>query len=196
MIGGMWGYAAIGLLAGIIPGLLLFPWLASPFNLIPYFSKIAAPFTRVFLTVSQFIRGAGVLVKRSNGSYEIGTYLPDKEVVQLSDRTMALDAEQTRWGLFGKKAFGVTWESGTDLHNRIARDEATDGGELAIDMGAAHRAMEGSNDADAISRTEEKAKAEHGGGDETLGDKAMVGLLILMVLLGSFTSWFMLGGMG
>lgn len=194
MIGGIWLWAIVGLVAGVIPGILLFPWLASPFG--PPLWKVATPFSRIFLTVSQFIRGRGVLVKRSKGSYEIGTYLPDQEAVQLTDGTMDITADTTRWGLFGKKAFGVTWEPGTDLHNRIAQDNATDGGGLAVNMGAAHRTLKGANEADPISRTEESAKAEHGGGDEALGDKAMVALIIMMLLLGSFTSWFVLGGLG
>lgn len=189
----MWAQAGIGLLVGLIPGLLLFEWLASPLGL-PLW-KLTEPFARIFMTVSQFIRGAGVVVKTKEGNYEIGTYLPDKEEVQLSDRTIEVDADNLRWGLFGRKPFGITWEPGTDFHNRIANvDELVpDGGDtnLSINMGAAHRRLEGANDADAISRTEEHAKAEHGGGSDAFSDAVMAGLIILMLLMGSGTAYLM-----
>jgi len=47
----------IGLLIGSVFGITLFPWLASPFS--PGLWKLSTPFTRIILTVSQFIR-AGV----------------------------------------------------------------------------------------------------------------------------------------
>lgn len=200
---GLWAQAAIGLLAGFIPGFLLFLWLASPFA--PGLWKLTEPLTRVFMTVSQFIRGAGVLVHRATGEYEIGTYIPEADggpAVQLSDRVLSLDAESIRWGLFGKKRFGITWEPGTEFHERISAgpDAVADGGEewfgggLPVDMGAAHRFLEGVNDADAISRTEEHAKAKYGGGSDVLSDKAMAGLITLMLVLGSATGFMMMAG--
>lgn len=191
MIFGLWGWAILAGVVGMIPGLLFFPWIASPVG--PGLWILSAPIARVFLTISQYIRGAGVLVKRASGEYEIGTYLPERELVQLTDRKLAVDGKQTRWGLFGKKRFGITWEPGTDLHERIKRDDTpTDGGGWPVNMGAAHRFLEGTNDADAITRTEEKAKAKYGGGDKTLSDLTMVALIVMMLLLGSLTSYMML----
>lgn len=182
---------AIALLVGFIPGLLLFHWLASPFG--PGIPLMGEAFARIFMTVSQVIRDAGVLVKRASGEYEIGTYIPERGQVMLTDGTMPIDEDSTRWSLFGKRKFGITWEPGTDLHNRIARDVETDGGELPINMGAAHRYMRGVNDSDAITRTENKAKAEYGGGSDQLSDLTMALLVGLMLLLGSMTTWLMLG---
>ncbi len=153
------------------------------------------PFARIHLTISQFIRRAGVLVKRASNDYELGTYLPDSEEVLLSDTRLPVDADQTSWGLFGKRKFGVTWEFGTDLHRRITpADEAvaTDGGgDRTVNVAAAHRYFRGANDADVISRTEESAEAEYGGGEEL--STTVMGLLVaLMLFLGSMTTWLML----
>ena len=190
----LWIIAVVALLVGFVPGALLFPWLASPLG--PGLWKLSTPFTRIFLTVSQFIRKRGVLVKTNSEYYEMGTYTEteDGAVALLSDRTVPLDAGNLYWGLFGKKPFAVTWEPGTELHKRIADgdDTAADGGEYPINMGALHRYLRDANDADAIFRTEEKAKAEHGGGSDTLGDLTMLVLIGFMLVLGSLTTWFML----
>lgn len=193
----IWTQALIGLLIGVVFGVTLFPWLASPFS--PGLWKLATPFTRIMLTVSQFIREKGVLVKTKSGDYEIGTYVPESDggpAVQLPDRTVEADPDGIEWGLFGKKPFGLTWEPGTPLHNRVSNTEtlgetATDGGfsSLNINMAAVHRHLRGANESDAIDRTEEHAKAEHGGGDTGFSDKLMAGLIILMLVMGSATSY-------
>jgi len=188
----------IAMLIGILPGLLLFEWIASPFG--PSLWVLTTPFTRVFLTLSQFIRGKGVLVKRESGEYEIGTYVNPADAesyIQLSDTTLPVDADNLVWGLFGKRDFGMTWEPGTDLHDLIAGDTDPlaypDGGEMTINMAALHRYLDGTNEADAITRTEEHSKAEYGGGSDGISEKAMAGLVILMILMGTMTSYFMLG---
>lgn len=192
MIGGMWGWAVVALLIGFIPGLLFFPWLASPIG--PGLWRLSPPMARIFMTVSQYIRGAGVLVKRASGEYEIGTFLPNRDAVKLSNTVLPIDAKETRWGLFGKKPFGITWEPGTDFHERIQRDDpAANGGGYPINMGAAHRYLRGANNADAITRTEEKAKANYGGGSKALGDMTMAILIGAMLLMGSLTAFFMIG---
>jgi len=210
MIAGWWGWAGVGIFVGLVFGIAFFPWVASPFGPgIPFLNPKVA---KLFFTVSQFLRGKGMLVKRASGVYEIGTYDGDAKEVVLSDTRLLIDPKRTRWGLFGKRAFGITWEPGTDLHQRVARDEVdkdnaslslthpfldqTDGGGYPINMAAVHRIFRGTNDADAITRTEEKSKAKHGGGDTTFDDKWMAAFIVLMLLLGSFTSWFMLGGLG
>ena len=193
-----WIQALIAVLVGLVPGFTLFLWLASPFS--PGVWIFREPFARIFMTVSQFIRGKGVLVKTRDDKYRIGTYAKDEyddPVAVVGDREIPLDGEHLVWGLFGKKPFGVTWEEGTSLHQRIEEhgDAMTDGGDgLPINIAAAHRYLEGTNDADAITRTEEHAKAEYGGGDTALTDKQMAGLIALMMLLGSVTSFFMVGG--
>lgn len=195
---GIWTQAIVGLLVGSLFGLMLFPWLASPFG--PSLWKLSTPFTRIFLTVSQFIRGNGVLVKTRDGTYEIGTYIPEEQetgpAVQLSNRTVEIDPDRIQWGLFGKKPFGLTWEPGTPLHTRVSDGQtqdvtATDGGfsPLNINMAAVHRYLRGANESDAIDRTEEHAKAEFGGGDTGFSDKLMAGMIMLMLILGSLTSY-------
>lgn len=194
MIGGLWGWAAVALLIGFIPGITLFPWLASPVG--PGLWVISTPFARIFFTVSQIIRGAGVLTKLRSNRYEIGLYDPDGEQIYVADRRLDIDAEDIKWGLFGKRPFGLTWEPGTDFHERVKRDEAaTDGGGLPVNMAAAHRYLRGANDSDAISRTEDKAKANYGGGDTGFSDTKMAVFIVIMLLLGSFTAFFMLGGL-
>lgn len=189
---GVLGWALVAMVIAFIPGFALFPWLASPFG--PGLWKLSTPFARVFFVLSQVIRKAGVLVKRKTGEYEIGTYLPKRDAVQLEDKKLGIDSEKLRWGLFGKRKFGITWEPGTDLHQRIMRDEsATDGGGWPVNIGAAHRYMRGANDPDAITRAEEKYKAEFGLGSEAMSDLTMAVLIIVMLLLGSVTTWFMLG---
>lgn len=189
---GVWGIAVIASLIGFIPGLVWFHWLASPFPPSILIGKEA--FARIFLTISQIIRRQGVLVKRKTGEYEIGTYLPDTEEIVLTDRRLPVDADELVWGLFGKRHFGLTWEPGTDFHQRIQRDDgaATDGGGLPIDMGAAHRYLRGVNDSDAITRTENKAKAEHGGGSDGISDLWMAILIGVMLVLGWLTTFIML----
>jgi hypothetical protein len=201
MIGGLWGWAVIALLVGFIPGILFFPWVASPLG--PGLWKLSPIMSRIFLTLSQFIRdtespqmGAGVLVKRSTNEYEIGTYLGNG-LIQLSDRSIAVDTDRLRWGLFGKKPFGLTWEPGTDLHERIMPEDGEviedgDGG-WPVNIGAAHRYLRGTNDADAITRTESKSKAKYAGGADALGDMTMAILIGAMLLLGSLTTFLMLG---
>lgn len=188
----LWVIAVITAFIGFLPGVLLFPWLASPLG--PGLWKLATPFTRIFLTVSQFIRKRGVLVKTKEGYYEIGTYVEDGEDAHavLSDRTVPIDPDNLRWGLFGKKPFGITWEAGTDLHQRITNDTATDGGGYSVNVGALHRYLRGANDPDAITRTEEKAKAEHGMGSGQISDLVMGVLIVVLLLLGSFTTYLML----
>ncbi|MGK7297337.1 MAG: hypothetical protein ACNS61_16190, partial [Candidatus Wenzhouxiangella sp. M2_3B_020] len=179
------------------PGLLLFEFLASPFA--PGLWKLTEPLARVFMTVSQFLRGKGVLVKRAAGHYEIGTYVPPEDggpAVQLSDSVLELDGNQLRWGLFGRKAFGITWEPGTPFHERIAAADplVADGGDdegLRVNVCAADRLLEGVNDDDGITRTEEHAKAEYGGGQDVLSDKVMAGLIALMLVLGSASAYLM-----
>jgi len=193
----IWMQALAGLLVGIIPGFLLFEWLASPFG--PGLWKLATPFTRIFLTVSQFIRGKGVLVKRATDEYELGSYIPESEggpAVQLSDKRLSVDPDNIRWGLFGKKGFGLTWEPGTSLHSRVSDGQATgstatDGGldRLKINMAAVHRYLRGSNESEAIDRTEEHAKAEYGGGSTGMSDTVMAVLIIVMLLLGAATGF-------
>lgn len=189
----MWTVAYFATIAGLVPGVLLFPWVTSPFG--PGLLMLDEPFARIHFTISQFIRRAGVLVKRASNGYELGTYLPDSQEVLLSDTRVPIDDDQLSWGLFGKRKFGVTWEFGTDLHRRIApADEsvATDGGaERTVNVAAAQRYFRGVNEADVISRTEEAAEAEYGGGTEL--STGMMGLLVgLMLFLGSMTTWLML----
>ena len=179
-------YAGIALTAGALLGVALFPWAASPLPG-PGFKLMGGAFGRIFLTVSQMIRGKGVLVKRANNAYEIGTYDADTESIVLSDgRFDAFNADATRWTLFGKRPFAVTWEPGTDLHRRVRT------GDGDINMGAAHRLMRGGTEADAITRTEEDAKAKHGGGSDGLSDLVMAVLVGAMLIMGSLTTFFML----
>jgi len=181
----------IATVIGFLPGLLFFQWLASPMG--PGLSVFSPLFARIFLTVSQFIRGKGVLVRRGNGRYEMGTYIPEENAVQLTDKKLPLDADELEWRIFGKKPFAITWEPGTELHQLIAHDEplSADGGEYEINMGAAHRHFRGANDSEAINRTEEHAKAKYGGGSDGLSDRLMVFLIIIMLLLGTLTGFVM-----
>jgi len=186
----------IGLLIGTVFGITLFPWLASPFS--PGLWKLSTPFTRIMLTVSQFIRGQGVLVKTKDGEYQMGTYIPEAKggpAVQLDDRTIEADPDRIEWGLFGKKPFGLTWEPGTPLHRRASDTQTpdatlADGGleKLKLNMAAVHRHLRGTNESDAIDRTEEHAKAEFGGGDSGFSDTLMAVLVMLMLLMGALTS--------
>lgn len=193
MIGGIWMQAAIATLAGLIPGLLLFEWAASPFGGL---WKASPMFSRLILTVSQFLRGTGVLVKRASGRYELGTYLEEEGRVQLKGETLPVEEGRTSWGLFGRKRLGVTWEPGTDLHERAMVDEgdaSADGGGWTINMAAVHRYLEGTNDSDAITRTEEHSKAEHDGNDQGISQLVMALLVMVNMLLGAATAWFMIG---
>lgn len=187
----LWILAIIALLIGFLPGATLFPWLASPFG--PGLWILSEPFARIHLTISQFIRrDGGVLVKRESDDYEIGTYLPDAGEVVLSDTRLPVDPDDISWGLFGKRPFGMTWEPGTTLHKRITREADPDeGAGLPVNIGAAHRFVEGANDADVITRTENKAKAEYGGGNQGLSGLVMAVLVGAMLVMGSFTAWFM-----
>lgn len=184
---GLWGIAAIATLVGLLPGLMMFPWAASPFGFgVPLMNEA---FARIFMTESQIIRDAGVLVKRATGEYEIGTYLEDTHEVLLSDTRLPVDPESLKWALFGKRRFGITWEPGTEFHQRIQRDAgSTDGGGLPVDMAAAHRLLEGVNDSDTITRTESKAKAEHGGGSDGLSEMTMAILVAAMCVMGFLTT--------
>lgn len=193
---GLWTQAAIGLLVGLLPGLLLLKFLASPLcPRIPILSTILA---RVLLTVSQFIRGQGVLVKRDTGEYEIGTYVNDidgKSAVKVSDKLIKVDSNSLTWGLFGKKNFGLTWEPGTELHQRMRTGERkTDGGKgYEINMAAAHRYLKGSNESQAIDRTKEHAEAQFGGGNQGLGTKLKIAYVVLMLILGVATTFLAMG---
>lgn len=190
----VWVIAIIALAIGAIPGLIFFPWMASPFGGL---GPLAPPFARIFFTVSQMIRGRGVLVKRATGQYEIGTYSEiddDTVVVELSDGLLELDSSRLEWGLFGKRPFAVTWEPGTPLHERISdteSDKEADG--LSVNLGALHRLLRGVNNEEAITRTEEKAKAKYGGGSQELSDLTMALLIGGMLVLGSVTTWLMIG---
>jgi len=200
----LWGQALVGLVVGIIPGALFIVFLASPF--VPGLWIFTEPVARVLVTLSQFIRGAGVLVKRASGHYEIGTYIPadaspDGEPrVQLSDTTLPVDGDALRWGQFGRKPFGLTWEPGTELHERAVPQDAdgeplADGGdaEPVVNVDAVHRYLRGVNEEGAISRTEEHAKAEYGGGPTRISDKVMAILIVFMMLLGTVTGYLMVG---
>ena len=183
----LWAFAA--LILGLIPGLLLFPAAASPF--MPGLWILNAPFARIFHTIAQVIRGRGVLVKRKDGTYEAGIYDPDAEQAVLSDTTLPMDSDRLRWALFGKRPLAVTWEPGTELHERMARADADADG-LPIDMGAAHRYLRGTNDADAISRTKEAAEAKYGGGNDGLGELGAAAVIGGLAVLGALTTWLML----
>lgn len=190
----LWKIAFIATIIGFVPGVTLFPWLTSPFG--PGLWLLSEPFARIHLTISQFIRRAGVLVKRSSNEYEIGTYLPESGEALLSDGRVDVDEDRTSWALFGKRRFGVTSELGTDLYERFKATDSgsavADGGdEVRVNLNAAHRYMEGSNEIEAISRTKEAAEAQFGGGEE-LGTLTMGILVGLMLLLGSFTAMLML----
>lgn len=182
-------FAAVAMVIGIVPGLVMFPALASPFVPVGLW-VLRTPFAKVFHTLAQVIRGQGVLVKRADGRYETGIYDPEREQVCLGDTWLDVDSERLRWALFGKRPFGVTWEPGTDLHERIRREG--DGPGLAVNMGALHRFLRGANEADAITRTEEASKANYGGGDEEIGFLVMSVLVLLSAILGSLTSYIML----
>jgi len=195
----MVGYTGIGLIAmviGLIPGFLLFEWLASPFG--PGLWVLATPFARIFLTVGQFARsttGPGVLVKRKSGKYEIGTCDLDRGVIVLSDSELEFDQDEVIWNLFGKKDFGITWEAGTDFHNRIMRAPAasSDGGAYPINMAAAHRLLRGGNEIEAINRTESHAEAEYDGNSAGISQWGMAGLIMVMLILGTATAVFLVG---
>jgi len=194
MLGPYLTWALVAFMVGLLPGLFLFPWLRSPFA--PGLWKLATPMTRVLLTVAQFLRGKGIMVKKANGRYEIGKYDEENQEAVLSDKRVPVDPERTKWGLFGKKPFGITWEKGTDLHKRVSENAAPDGGDDGgeyINMAAAHRILRGANESDAIDRTEEHAKAEYGGGSDGISDMGMAILIGVMLLLGSATAWFVLG---
>lgn len=195
----IWGIALIAMVLGFIPGILLFPWVTSPFG--PGLWVLSGPFARIHYTISQVIRRQGVLVKRASDEYEHATYLPDEEVALCADGTrISIDEGRTTWGWFGKRRLGVTWEFGTSFYDRITAAPEDDSGEAAADgsggrrvsLNAAHRMLRGVNEADVISRTEEKAEAEYGGGGSELGGLTMAMLVALMLLLGSFTTFFML----
>jgi len=170
----------IALFVGLLPGLFFFEWAASPFG--PGIPLMNTNFGRLFLTLSQFLRGRGVLVKRNTGRYELGTFIPETNAVQLSDRTLSVSEKDLRWRIFGKKPFAVTWEEETDIHE-LAMEDSHD-----INMGAVHRHLEGSNDDDAINRTEEHSKAEFGGGEQEIPQKIMIGLIILLMMMGVITA--------
>lgn len=190
-----WVIAIIAMLAGIVPGITFIMWWASPFA--PGAWKAAAPVARLLMTLSQYIRGKGILVKLQDDTYRIGTYVEEEDggpAVAVDNRQIELDSDEITWRLFGRKPFGVTWEPGTRLHKIIRRDNAaTDGGGLPINAGTFHRHFEGANSSTAIDRTEEHAKAEYGGGSEKLSDIVMAVLIIFMLLLGTVTSWLMIG---
>lgn len=194
-MGGVWGWAFVALLIGFVPGLLFFVWVTSPFG--PGLWKLSPMVSRLLLTVSQFIRGRGVLVKLKGDKYRVGTFVPESDggpAVAVEGRTIPIDPDTLKWGLFGKKPFAVTWEPGTDLHEMIGNPDAAEAdNELGIDMGALHRHLEGGNNSVAIDRTEEHAKAEYSGGEETLSEMVMAVLIIAMLLLGSMTSYLMIG---
>jgi len=174
-------WIVVSLLIGLIPGLLFFEWAASPFGMgIPLMNT---NFARIFLTLSQFLRGRGVLVKRNTGRYEIGTFMPEENAVALSDGVLDVSDKDLRWRIFGKKPFAVTWEEGTDLHELAMGDDPHE-----INMAAIHRHLEGSNNDDAINRTEEHSKAEYGGGEQPISSKVMIGLIIFLMILGVLTA--------
>lgn len=189
----MWKVAIIATVLGFLPGLTLFPWVTSPLG--PGLWMLSQPFARIHLTISQFIRRAGVLVKRSTNEYEIGTYLPESGEAMLSDGRVDVDENRTSWALFGKRKFGVTASLHTDLYERLKADDTAgaraDGGQARVNLNAAHRYMEGSNEIEAISRTKEAAEAQFGGGEE-LGTLTMGILVGVMLMLGSFTAMMML----
>lgn len=194
---GIWTQAIIGLLLGIIPGVTVILWMASPFGpTIPFLSTALA---RVLLTVSQFIRGKGVLVKRETGEFEIGTYVedsPNGAIVRVSDDIIEVDPERLTWGLFGKKDFGLTWELGTELHQRMqTQDPLADGGVLGyeVNMAALHRYLRGTNEQGPIDRTEEHAEAQYGDGDHGFGTKMKIAYVVLMLILGIATTWIAMG---
>jgi len=178
--------AIIPMLIGILLGLGLFPLFASPFG--PGLWKAAPLFSRIFHTVAQVIRKQGVLVKRAANHYELGIY--DDGDVYLSDgwHSDMIDTEKTRWALFGKRPLGVTWELGTDLHRQVSDLDS----HHTIDMGAVHRYLRGANEADAISRTEQAAAAEYGGGDDGISTILMAVLIGAMAVMGSLTTYVML----
>jgi len=182
-------FAGVAMLIGIGLGLALFPWAVSPMPG-PGFKYAGGLFARIFHTIAQIIRGKGVLVKRRWNTYEIGRYDDDREQVRLSDGWFDIDSDRLSWGLFGKRPFGVTWEEGTDLHQRVQREDSDDPHD--INMGAVHRYLQGANEGDDIERAKEKAEAEYSGGSQGLSQLMMAVLIILMVLLGAFTTWFML----
>ena len=175
--------AIIPMLIGILLGLGLFPLFASPFG--PGLWKAAPLFSRIFHTVAQVIRKQGVLVKRAANHYELGIYDDGNVYLNGGWHDDMIDTEKTRWALFGKRPLGVAWELGTDLHRQVSDPDS----HHTIDMGAVHRYLRGTNDADAITRTEEKAKAQYGGGSEGFSDLQMVGLMVLMVILGFATTF-------
>jgi len=203
----LWRYGLLAFGLGVLPALAFFPWITSPFS--PGLWVLSAPFARIHLTLSQVIRKAGVLVKRSSNNYELATYDADSEEAVVSDGRVPIDESSTRWGLFGKRKLGLTWELGTDIHERIRagepedapavsngatpRETAADGrGSVPVSLNAAHRLFRGVNEAETITRTKEQAEAEHGGGEDGLDGLMMAGLVMMMLLLGSATTYFML----
>jgi len=181
----VWVWLVVVMIVGIGIGLGLFPWFGSPFG--PSLWKANPMFARVFHTIAQVIRGQGVLVKRASNEYEIGQYDPERKQVRLSDGWLDVDPEKTRWRLFGKRPFAVTWEPGTDLHQRVQRPDADS--PLGIDMGAVHRYLRGTNEEAAINRTKEQAEAEYAGGADTLSDLTMAVLTGFMAVLGFLMTW-------
>jgi hypothetical protein len=188
----LWLLAIVGLLLGLLPGLAMMPLFASP--LFPMgLWVLSDPFARIQLTISQVIRrDGGVLVKRAAGRYEIGTYLPESDEVLLEDTRIKIDASKLNWGLFGKRRFAATWEEGTDVHEQIRVDDDSADDEIKVNMGALHRMFQGSNNADVISRTEEQAEAEYGGGDQGISETAMAVLVAVMLVLGALTTGLMI----
>jgi hypothetical protein len=190
-----WVIGIVAMLAGIIPGVTFVIWWASPFA--PGAWKLAEPVARLLFTLSQYIRGKGILVKLKDDTYRIGTYVEEEDggpAVAVDGRQIDLDGEEITWRLLGRKPFGVTWEPGTMLHQIIEGGEAaTDGGGYPVDLGAFHRHLEGTNSSEAIDRTQEHAKAEFGGGSTKLGDWTMVALIVFMMILGTLTSYLMVG---
>lgn len=208
----LWRYGLLAFAVGILPGVTLFPWITSPFG--PGLWVLSTPFARIHFTISQVIRKVGVLVKRSSNDYEFGTFVPEDEEAIVSDGRVPVDEASTRWGLFGKRKLGLTWEFGTDVYERITVDQAdesqqrpdaavsdasgmgdavADGrGRVSVSLNAAHRLFRGVNEAETITRTKEHAEAEYGGGDDDLGGLMMALLVMLMLLLGSATTYLML----
>jgi len=182
-------YAGIAMVVGLGFGLALFPWAMSPMPG-PGFKYAGGMFARIFHTIAQVIRGEGVLVKRNDNTYEIGQYDDDRGQVRVSDTWLDIDADKTRWGLFGKRPFGLTWEQGTDLHERVQREDSDDPHD--INMGAVHRFLQGTNEAEDLHRAEDKAEAEYSGGSQGLSQLMMAVLIMFMVLMGAITTWFML----
>lgn len=197
-----WGLIdAVFMVVGLVLGIGLMPAMATPFvPSPPQKGGILQQFIKIYMTISSMILEASVFYLKGGGQYVRKRVEIDGDTVSfvVNGTRETWDGAKQRFVTFGRRPLGLAWSEDHPMYQAILKDQdvETDGGQPVelVNMDHLHRMLRSVNQLRTIDAAVKDAKDEYGGGDDGPGTFMILGIAIFMMMLGSLTVWFAMGG--